>query len=260
MRIEDVDSTRCPPRMGDVIMAQLASVGLVPDAPPLWQSSRGSLYEAALAKLLEGGHAYPCGCSRTQIERASAAAHRPHDVDTELVYPGTCRHGLHGKAARAMRVRVASGNVEGDAPLEIAWHDRRLGDRHQRVDTAVGDFVLRRADGPWAYQLAVVVDDAAQGITDVVRGEDLADNTPRQIRLQQLLGVTTPRYLHTPLVIGADGRKLSKQHGAAPIPVDAPREALAAAGQLLGISVADVDSKAWLHEATTCWARRYRQA
>lgn len=264
VRIEDVDGSRCLPGMGDVIIAQLAAVGLVPDAPPVRQSSRGSLYEAALARLVESGHAYPCGCSRAEIERALAATRRPHDADTdtdtELVYPGTCRHGLHGKAARAMRLRVASGTGADDAPFEIAWHDRRLGNRCQRVDTAVGDFVLRRADGPWAYQLAVVVDDAAQGITDVVRGEDLADNTPRQIGLQQLLGLTTPHYLHTPLVRGADGRKLSKQHGAAAVSVDAPHEALAAAGRVLGISVAAVDNEIWLRDATACWARRYRRA
>lgn len=272
VRIEDIDGPRCPPGMGDVILAQLAALGLVPDLAPVWQSSRESSYEAALARLVDGGHAYPCGCSRAEIEHALSAMGRPHEADTELVYPGTCRHGLHGKIARAVRLRLDGGdgwvddhdenNNSGDRPLETGWHDRRLGDRHQQVGTAVGDFVLRRADGAWAYQLAVVVDDAAQGVTDIVRGEDLADNTPRQIRLQQLLGLPTPRYLHTPLVMAACGRKLSKQHGAAPVPTDRPIESLAAAGRILGLSVASANGTgepaSWLRDATALWADRWR--
>ncbi len=134
-----------------------------------------------------------------------------HDRFAERIYPGTCRQGLHGKPARATRVRTAPGGLA--AP--IAWTDRRLGPQQQDVAQAVGDFILHRADGLWAYQLAVVVDDAAQGVTDVVRGADLADNTARQIHLQRLLGLPLPRYLHAPLVLAADGHKLSKQNGAA---------------------------------------------
>ena len=115
----------------------------------------------------------------------------------------------------------------------LYWHDRRLGTQQQDVVASVGDFVLRRADGPWAYQLAVVVDDAAQGITHIVRGEDLADNTPRQIVLQRALGVATPHYLHTPLVRAPDGEKLSKQHGAPPLDLQQPLRALAAAAAVL---------------------------
>jgi glutamyl-Q tRNA(Asp) synthetase len=151
------------------------------------------------------------------------------------VYPGTCRNGLQGKTARAWRLNLQ--RVIDDLQLNnpTLWHDRRLGAQQQDVLQAVGDFVLRRADGLWAYQLAVVVDDAAQGITHVVRGQDLADNTARQILLQQALGLPTPRYLHTPLVLGADGEKLSKQNGAQALDLNDPLAALNAAAQVLGL-------------------------
>jgi glutamyl-Q tRNA(Asp) synthetase len=179
--------------------------------------------------------AYPCACSRKDIAQAWAARGADRARHAELVYPGTCRHGTQGRSARAWRFRtdlIYEQNVPL-APVDIAraapktivnqpnsidavvyWTDRRLGPQQQNVEHSVGDFVLRRADGLWAYQLAVVVDDAAQGITHVVRGEDLADNTARQILLQRALGVPTPHYLHTPLVLSTDGEKLSKQNGA----------------------------------------------
>ena len=152
----------------------------------------------------------------------------------ELVYPGTCRGGLNGRPARAWRFRT-EGNLPSHADGVLTWHDRRLGVQRQDVAREVGDFVLKRADGLWAYQLAVVVDDAAQGITHVVRGEDLADNTARQILLQRALGVPTPHYLHTPLVRAADGQKLSKQNGARPLDLADPLAALRAAGAVLGL-------------------------
>src|SRR5205085_2690030 len=158
---------------------------------------------------------------------AWAARGRVRQRHEELVYPGTCRDGLHGKAPRAWRFRTASEPVH--------WQDRRLGAQSQRVDESAGDFVIRRADGLFAYQLAVVVDDADQGITHVVRGEDLADNTARQILLQRALGVPTPAYLHTPLVLGANGDKLSKQNGAAPLDLRDPLAALRAAAGTLGL-------------------------
>jgi glutamyl-Q tRNA(Asp) synthetase len=145
----------------------------------------------------------------------------------EAPYPGTCRSGLHGRPARGWRLRVPDGVV--------AWTDRRLGPQAQDVRREVGDFVLKRADGLWAYQLAVVVDDADQGITHVVRGEDLADNTPRQLVLQRALGLPQPAYLHTPLVLGADGEKLSKQNGAQPLDLSDPLAALNAAARVLGL-------------------------
>ena len=250
VRVEDVDTPRCVPGAEAQILDQLARCGLVGDEPPLRQSERGALYQAALDRLVAQGLAYPCGCTRADIE----AALREHGIvrprHAELVYPGTCRDGLHGKPARAVRVRTQDD-------LVIDWHDRRLGAQQQDVSRAVGDFVLRRADGPWAYQLAVVVDDAAQGITDVVRGADLADNTPRQIHLQRLLGLPVPRYLHTPLVLGADGEKLSKQNGAQPLVLADPLVALRAAGAVLGIVAEGASLDRWLTDATAQWRERW---
>ena len=231
VRIEDVDGPRCPPGTDEVILNQLATLGLVPDEPPVWQSRRGDLYQAALDRLIASGHAYGCACTRAEIAAAALQAHGPRAKHGELVYPGTCRPengGTRGRPVRAWRLRVQG---------RIGWTDRRLGPQSQDLATEVGDFVLKRADGLWAYQLAVVVDDAEQGITDVVRGEDLADNTPRQIALQRALGVPTPRYLHTRLVLATDGHKLSKQNGAAAVdlsdPVSRLKEAISRSG--LGI-------------------------
>ena len=255
VRIEDVDRPRCVPGMDRVILAQLAACGLLPDAPPLYQSQRGARYRQALDALLAAHHAYPCGCSRRDIATALAKAGQSRPRGSELVYPGTCRGGLQGKPARAWRFRIpdlkpnrAAAGVDSSRPAmlsvandeedELEWFDRRLGTQRQNVAREVGDFVLLRADGLWAYQLAVVVDDADQGVTDVVRGADLADNTPRQILLQRALGAATPGYLHTPLVLGADGEKLSKQNGARAIDTGTPAAAyaaLAAAARVLGL-------------------------
>jgi len=224
VRIEDVDGPRCPPGMDEVILGQLTALSLHADEPPVWQSCRGELYQAALDRLIASGQAYGCACTRAEI----AAAVGPRAKHGELVYPGTCRHGTNGRPVRAWRFRV-----EG----RIDWRDRRLGQQSQDIETEVGDFVLKRADGLWAYQLAVVVDDAEQGITDVIRGEDLADNTPRQIALQRALGFATPRYLHTPLVLAADGHKLSKQNGAAAVDVSDPPQAIAEAARRLGLQI-----------------------
>ena len=257
LRIEDADRPRCVPGADREIVRQLAALGLVPDAPPQWQSTRVDAYAAALQRLVDAGVAYPCGCSRRQIDDALAAAgHRP-PRHGERVYPGTCRPergGLRGRPARAWRVRVGSD----DAPVVIRWHDRRMGQQQQNVTAEVGDFVLRRADGLWAYQLAVVVDDAAQGVTDVVRGEDLADNTPRQIHLQRLLGLPTPRYLHTPLVRDARGDKLSKQTGAAALDVAEALPALRCAGAVLGIAADAANAGDWLAQAVALWAASWR--
>ncbi|MBN8752389.1 MULTISPECIES: tRNA glutamyl-Q(34) synthetase GluQRS [Variovorax] len=225
VRIEDADTERCLPGMGERILRQLADCALLPDEPPVWQTQRTAHYEAALARLKENGLAYPCGCSRKDIDEALARLGLRHERHGERVYPGTCRDGLHGKPARAWRFAA-----EKFAGGEICFTDRRLGRQCQDVGREVGDFVLRRADGPWAYQLAVVVDDAEQGVTDVVRGEDLTDNTARQILLQRALGFPAPSYLHTPLVRGADGDKLSKQNGATAIDTSTPEAALAALG------------------------------
>ena len=227
VRIEDVDTPRCVAGADLVILQQLAACGLHPDEPPQWQSKREALYRDALDRLVAARSAYPCACSRKDIEEALAAQGRPRMRGQEARYPGTCRSGLHGREPRAWRLRVPPGVV--------AWTDRRLGAQAQDVEREVGDFVLRRADGLWAYQLAVVVDDAGQRITHVVRGEDLADNTPRQVLLQRALGVSTPSYLHTPLVLAADGEKLSKQNGAVAIDTAEPLQVLNAAAAVLGL-------------------------
>jgi glutamyl-Q tRNA(Asp) synthetase len=259
VRIEDVDRPRCVPGADRLILQQLAACGLLPDEPPCWQSQRDAAYAAALAQLQAGGLAYGCACTRQDIACALAAAGQPRPRFGELVYPGTCRPangGLRGRAARAQRLLTVDA---AGAHQVVDWTDRRLGPQRQDVTAAVGDFVLKRADGLWAYQLAVVVDDAAQGISHVVRGEDLADNTARQILLQRALGLPTPVYLHTPLVLGADGHKLSKQNGATPLDLRQPLAALQAAAAVLGLPPA-LNAGAprlpdWLAAAVPAWAQ-----
>ncbi len=256
VRIEDVDTPRCVAGAGEQILQQLALCGLVPDGEVLWQSQRSPLYQQALDRLVAEGLAYPCGCSRKDIEAAQTLPTQRHKAQ---VYPGTCRHGLNGKPARAWRLNVQAVRKARGLPDITHWNDRRLGPQAEDVAQAVGDFVLRRADGLWAYQLAVVVDDAAQGITDVVRGEDLADNTARQILLQHALGLPTPRYLHTPLVLGAHGEKLSKQNGATPLNLNDPLVALNAAAQALGLSASPGESiSVALKQWCTQWPLRLK--
>lgn len=250
VRIEDVDRPRCVPGADELIVSQLAACGLVPDEPPAWQSQRDALYAQALERLVATGWAYPCACSRREIELARQALGTDTARHAELVYPGTCRSGLHGRPARALRMRTVD---EAGADIVIDWADRRLGAQRQNLARDVGDYVLRRADGLWAYQLAVVVDDAEQGITHIVRGEDLADNTARQIHLQHLLGVPTPTYLHTPLVLGANGEKLSKQNGARALELADPLRALVVAGEVLGLRPSARELPAWLAEAVAAW-------
>jgi glutamyl-Q tRNA(Asp) synthetase len=280
VRIEDVDTPRCVPGADRVILEQLADCGLVPDEPPVYQSQRGALYQDALDSLIARELAYPCACTRQDIARVLAASGQPRERHGELVYPGTCRSGLHGRTARAWRFGVQNyeenralaqaapwpsainsiANLTQTGPTvnaETVWHDRLLGRQVQDVSREVGDFVLKRADGLWAYQLAVVVDDAAQGITDIVRGADLADNTARQILLQRALGLPTPRYLHTPLVLGANGEKLSKQNGAQALNTARPLQLLAQAGRALGLEVESLGNAespaAWLQQAIPLW-------
>ena len=204
VRIEDIDPPRCQPGADTAILNQLATCGLLPDEEPVWQSRRHNFYESALERLKAGSLAYPCGCTRKDIEAAWENLGWAHERHVERPYPGTCRDGLHGKSARAWR--FALDRFTRHDPV-LHWQDRRLGAQQQDVIHGVGDFVLRRADGLWAYQLAVVVDDGLQGITHVVRGADLADNTPRQMLLQRALGIGHPQYLHTPLVLMPDGEK-----------------------------------------------------
>jgi glutamyl-Q tRNA(Asp) synthetase len=259
VRIEDVDGPRTMPGAETAIAAQLQALGLVPDAAPLRQSERGAIYQAALDRLVARGQAYPCACTRRDIDAAVIAAGGSTARGEETVYPGTCRAGLApGRAPRAWRLRCGGGASE----VVVRWDDRRLGAQQQNVTREVGDFVLQRADGPWAYQLAVVVDDAAQGVTDVVRGEDLVDNTARQIHLQSLLGLPTPRYLHTPLVRDARGDKLSKSNGARPIDTAAdPQRALRDAALALDLDVPlQPTRERWLDAAVAAWSARWRPA
>jgi glutamyl-Q tRNA(Asp) synthetase len=259
VRIEDLDGPRNREGAAETILGQLESCGLAADATPLRQSACTAAYQVALDCLVAARHAYPCGCSRRDLELGAVSASRERKRHAERIYPGTCRDGLHGKAARSFRLRTewpAPGDA-GPAASAIAWVDRRLGAQRQDVAASVGDFVLKRADDVWAYQLAVVVDDAAQGITDVVRGEDLADNTARQILLQRLLGLSTPRYLHTPLVLAASGEKLSKQTGAVPLELSVPLSALRAAATVLGIETSGSTLGDWLAGAVDEWRRRW---
>jgi glutamyl-Q tRNA(Asp) synthetase len=257
VRIEDLDTSRNVAGAAEAIVGQLERCGLRADAPPVRQSERTALYEAALQRLLRDGRAFACACSRRDLALAVAppAATMLAHSGAERVYSGTCRGGLGGKAARSIRALVEARPGSGDAVVE--WHDRRLGRQAQDVARAVGDFVLKRADGVFAYQLAVVVDDAAQGVSDVVRGEDLADSTARQILLQRMLGLPTPRYLHTPLVLAADGSKLSKQTGATPLDLADPLVALRAAAAVLDIDPGGTRVAEWLDSALQAWRERH---
>ena len=261
VRIEDVDGPRCIAGAEDAILRQLADCGLHPDAPPLRQSDRGALYAQALERLHAAGLAYGCRCTRREIAQALQARGLDRERHGDLVYPGTCRPGgpqpVPWPEARAVRLLTCADDGRDTV---IDWTDRRLGAQRQNVSREVGDFVLRRADGLWAYQLAVVVDDAAQGVTDIVRGEDLADNTPRQILLRRHLGLPQPRHLHTPLVLAADGQKLSKQNGAAPVDTGRPAEVLAAAARALGLDLAEgLSADAVRAEALRQWRLRLEQ-
>ena len=202
VRIEDLDRPRCAPGADQAILRALAHLGLDWDGDVLYQSERSHLYQAALEKLAP--HTYWCGCTRREIADSSLGL----AVDGAHIYPGTCRSG-YARSARALRLRVPA--------QPIAFLDRVQGEHEQVLERDIGDFVLYRADGLFAYQLAVVVDDADQGVTDVVRGADLLDSTPRQIFLQRLLGLATPGYLHVPVALDAAGDKLSKQTAATPI-------------------------------------------
>ncbi len=222
VRIEDIDTPRVVPGSAAEILAALQRYGLEWDGEVVWQSRRTHLYEAALECLRASRLVFDCACSRADLQRAASAP-----LGAEPVYPGTCRNGLPpGKAARAIRFRSA--------------------------DDAIGDFIVRRADGLFAYQLAVVVDDAEQGVTQVVRGADLLDSTPRQIALQAALGYPTPTYTHIPLVTNPDGSKLGKRDGSLPLPTleeRRVRETLSTALRHLGIAIDEDQPRAMLHEA-----------
>ncbi len=221
LRMEDLDPPREQPGAADAILRTLEACGMAWDGEIMYQSRRSETYRAALARLEAQGLAYVCGCTRREIADSGLGP------DGALIYPGTCRAGLApGKTPRVTRVLVGAG--------VIGFEDALQGPLRQDLAAETGDFVLRRADGLHAYQLAVVIDDADQGITDVVRGADLLDSTPRQIRLQRLLGLPTPRYLHLPAAVDANGEKLSKQTLAPPVDARDPVPALVQALEFLG--------------------------
>jgi glutamyl-Q tRNA(Asp) synthetase len=245
LRMEDVDTPRNAPGAADDILRTLESFGFEWDGPVLWQSQRQDAYAAALDTLRAGGMAYACACSRREI---ADSATQPA-VDGGLAYSGVCRNGLPpGRAARAWRLRV------GDE--EIVFVDRLQGRQTQRLEQDVGDFVLRRADGLFAYQLAVVVDDAFQGVTDIVRGADLLASTPRQIWLQRCLGYPQPRYAHLPVAVNAAGEKLSKQTRAPALDTRRAAAELVRALRFLGQTPPDQLS-ASLPAEVWRWARQH---
>lgn len=216
VRIEDIDTPRMVPGAADHILRTLERYGMHWDGPVAYQSQRSEPYRAALEQLISIGLAYPCTCSRREV------AQRAIPGPTGLIYPGTCRDGVR-QPGYAESIRVRTNN------LNISFQDGIQGTYAQWLETEVGDFVIRRADGLFAYQLAVVVDDAAQGITDIVRGSDLLASTPRQIYLQRLLGLPIPCYTHLPIAVDRHGAKLGKQTQAAPLDWHHPGPAIVAA-------------------------------
>lgn len=216
LRIEDLDAERCPRRFADLLEADLAWLGLTADeggsaggpAGPYYQSERAEIYRHYYDILVKKGLVYPCFCSRSQLHAASA----PHRADGQVVYPGTCR-GLAPAAAAARAARRAPAWRVRVPDEDVAFTDGHLGPYAENLARDCGDFILRRADGVFAYQLAVVVDDALMGVTEVVRGADLLASTPRQLWLYRELGLTAPQFYHLPLLLAADGRRLSKRDG-----------------------------------------------
>lgn len=221
LRIEDLDTPRCTVEAADQILRALDAFGFEWDGEPVWQSLRTEAYAAALDRLKATGVVFPCACTRRELADSALAP------DGAAIYPGTCRAGLPpGRDARAWRLRVGQTRIRFDDVIQ--------GRIESDLGREAGDFVLRRADGLYSYQLAVVVDDAEQGITDVVRGADLLLSTARQIHLQRCLGIDAPAYAHLPVVIDATGEKLSKQTLAEPLDARRPVPALVEALRLLG--------------------------
>ena len=210
LRIEDLDTVRCPRVYADAIMDDLAWLGLAADGPTptVYQSERSEIYQQYYDILLKKGLVYPCFCSRSQLHAASA----PHRSDGQVVYAGTCRGLSDAEVARRSLTRAPAFRVQVPDE-EIAFTDGHLGRYAENLARDCGDFYLRRADGVFAYQLAVVVDDALMGVTEVVRGSDLLSSTPRQLWLYRELGLTAPQFYHLPLLLAPDGRRLSKRDG-----------------------------------------------
>lgn len=252
LRIEDVDIGRNVQGADQHILASLQRCGMQWDGEVTWQTQRYPLYEQALRQL--GELVYPCGCTRREIADSQLALSGRQAQ--ALIYPGTCRHGLApGKHERALRLKVPQ-----QPHCVLAFDDRWAGHYSQDLTDEVGDFIIRRADGYWAYQLAVVVDDGAQGITDIVRGIDLIDSTPRQLYLQQVLGLPQPSYLHLPVLLNDAGDKMSKQTGAQAFddgsaPQQLLRNAMLPAARFLGLHLQAETIDAFWRAAVPAWAQ-----
>ena len=250
VRMEDLDAPRVVAGADREILSALERYALTWDDEVVYQSRRVAIYEDALGRLRRDGFVFDCGCSRAELQRAASAPAASDPVERELIYPGTCRNGLPpGRVARAVRFRAPDRS--------IAFHDEIAGRIETNVARRTGDFVIKRADGVFAYQLAVVVDDAEQGITQVVRGADLLDSTARQVALQEALGYPRPAYAHLPLVLAPDGSKLGKRDGALPLPsLDRDRiaQSLQFALSFLGFTAAIDAPEVMLTEALA-WMR-----
>jgi glutamyl-Q tRNA(Asp) synthetase len=265
VRIEDLDVPRCIAGMDQHILAQLQACGLLWDEEVIWQSHRLKAYQSALETLYGLQQIYPCTCSRQQITSALSAQGKLRARNQEQVYPGTCRNG-HVWQAQLPSTSALAWRLALKPDQEICFTDAEFGLQEQNLNKDVGDFVLRRADGIIAYQLAVVVDDAQQGITHIVRGADLLSNTARQIYLQGILGYPRPEYHHLPLVLDPHGEKLSKQTQATQINTASEAtvlQALQTAALHLGLSVLGGGQgqtiAEWLLRATHAWADRTKQ-
>lgn len=253
VRIEDLDTARVVAGATDTILQQLDSLGMRSDGEVLYQSRRLAAYQSAFNALLSLNLIYPCGCTRREI--ADSVLRLQSELPlVERPYPGTCRHGLpEGRQGLSWRLRVPEGAV--------SFNDRWLGPMSQDVARIVGDFVIRRADGIWAYQLAVVVDDAAQGVTHIVRGQDLLSSTARQQRLASMLGYAVPEVLHVPLVTDESGFKLSKQNHAAALDLTQPLEILQKSWQILGFERLNATNiEDFWAQATSVWVQRLSRA
>jgi glutamyl-Q tRNA(Asp) synthetase len=266
VRIEDLDVPRCIAGMDQRILAQLQACGLFWDEKVIWQSHQSKAYQSALETLYSDRQIYPCSCSRQQITSALSAQGKLRARNQEQVYPGTCRNGHVWQAQLPNNPSGSAWRLALKPEQRICFTDAEFGPQEQNLNTDVGDFVLRRADGIIAYQLAVVVDDTQQGITHIVRGADLLSNTARQIYLQGVLGYPTPHYRHLPLVLDPHGEKLSKQTQAIEINTAsdaAVLQALQAAALHLGLNgISNGQGQTiaeWLLQATHAWAARAKE-
>jgi len=261
LRIEDLDTPRCIPGADQQIKAQLLACGLAWDEEPSYQSQRQELYQEALERLNQLKLLYPCSCSRQTIASTLAALEIETPRNQEMIYPGTCRpNQLETNSPELLKISKVAWRLALSQYCHIEFEDLVLGHQNQNLNAEVGDFVLRRNDGLFTYQLAVVVDDAQQGITHIVRGSDLLSNTARQIHLQKVLGYHTPQYLHLPLVLDEHGEKLSKQTLATQINTQDARHSLAElckAAQHLGLTDlphgGNTTIAEWLLAATRAW-------